>query len=308
MTTTTPPKIAIVYDRTRTMDGDDHILTGLHEAFPTAVQYSSPVVQSRIFKTLHRLFPKLQISWFKKLDMSSFDVIISYGNYAKYTPKNHDKQRHIHYSHGAAIEPASQRVDTQAVQSVDLFIATSSDAQRSIKLHYDRPSTIVNPPVDINLFTPARQRDNYYVFIDTQTPDSHSNLVITSASKLGIRLRILTPSDSDATLRSALNSAKGLISLNTSDFDTAQVEALAAGAFIVAYSPYTSTDIIQDNETGILFHELTVESITTALKNAELTTPLPGTLRRKSKRFTSSLFVGKLRKIVADSTDVDHQK
>lgn len=299
--TITPPKIAIVYDRSMATTSDSHILAGLHEVFPNAVLYSSPIVQLKIIKALYRLFPKLQISWFKKLDMSSFDVIISYGNYAKYTPKNHDKQRHIHYSHNATIEPALQRIDMQAAQSVDLFIATSSDAQRSIKLHYDRPSTIVNPPVDINLFTPARQRDNYYVFIDTQTSDSHSNLVVTSASKLGIRLRVLTPSDSDATLRSALNSAKGFISLNTADFDTTQVEALAAGAFIVAYSPYESTDIIQDSETGILFHELTIESITMALKNTELTTLLPGTLRRKSKRFDKGLFITRVRKIVIDN-------
>jgi glycosyltransferase involved in cell wall biosynthesis len=287
------------------MDGDGHILAGLHEAFPTATLYSSPIIQSRFIKTLHRLFQKQQISWFKKLDVSSFDIIISYGNHAKYTPKNHDKQRHIHYGHDVTVEPSLHRIDTQAAQSIDLFIATSSDAQRSIKSHYDRPSTIVNPPVDINLFTPARQRDNYYVFIDTQTPDNHSNLVIASASRLGIRLRILTPSDSDATLRSALNSAKGFISLNTADFDTAQVEALAAGAFIVAYSPYASTDIIQDSETGILFHELTIESISAALKSADRTTPLPGTLRRKSKRFTSSLFINKLRKIVSDHTPIE---
>jgi len=293
--TIAPPKIAIVYDRSSAIDGDSYILAGLHEAFPTATLYSSPIVQSRFIKTFHRLFPKLQINWFKQLDVSSFDIIISYGNHAKHTPKNHDKQRHIHYSHGAAA------VDTQTAQSIDLFIATSSDAQRSIKSHYDRPSTIVNPPVDINLFTPARQRDNYYVFVDTQTPDNHSYLVVASASKLGIRLRILTPSDSNATLRSALNSAKGLISLNAIDFDTTQVEALAAGAFIVAYSPYISTDIIQDSETGILFHELTVESITTALKGAELITPLPGTLRRKAKRFDKGLFITRIRKIVIDN-------
>lgn len=303
--TTTPPKIAIVYDRSMAMDGDSHILTGLHEAFPIAALYSSPIVPSKIIKTLHRLFPKLQVGWFKKLDMSSFDIIISYGNHAKHTPKNHEKQRHIHYSHSVAVEPALQRADTQAAQSIDLFIATSSDAQRSIKSHYDRPSTIVNPPIDIDLFTPARQRDNYYVFIDTQTPANHTDLVVTSASKLGIRLRILTPNDSDTTLRSALNSAKGLISLNTTDFDITQVEALAAGAFIVAYSPHESTDIIQDSETGILFHELTIDSITAALKSAEQTTPLPGTLRRKSKRFASSLFVNKLRKIVLDHTPIE---
>ncbi|MNH58452.1 hypothetical protein D3C73_102500 [compost metagenome] len=295
------PKIAIVYDRSMGKESSSHILTGLRAAFPTAPLYSSPLVQPGITKTLYHFFPKLRIGWFKKLDLSAFDVVISYGSDAKHTPKAHERQLHIHCSHGSTVEPALQVIDTQAAQAVDIFVAISSHAQQFIKSHYDRPATIVNPPVDTNLFTPARQRDNYYVLIDKQTPSGHTPLVIDSAAKLGIRLRVLTPADSEATLRSALNSAKGFISLDATDFDVTQVEALAAGAFIVAYSPYDSTDILQDSETGVLFHELTVEAITAALKHAELTNSLPGTLRRKAKRFDTGLFVTKLRKIVFDN-------
>ncbi|MNI37260.1 hypothetical protein D3C73_913450 [compost metagenome] len=298
--TSTSPRIAVVYDRSVISSSDSHVLTGLHVAFPEATLYRSPIIKSRITRAIHRLFPKRQINWFKDLDLSSFDIIISYGSKAKHIEKTRDGQLHIHYTHGTAIEPALQNIDIKAAQAIDVFIAASIEAQQIIKAHYDRPATIVNPPIDINLFEPARERDNYYVVIDSQLPDSQINLAIDSASKLGIRLRILTPADSETTLRAALTSAKGYISLRAVDFDTTQVEALAAGAFLVAYSPYASTDIVQDDETGVLFQELNTEAVTTALKTAEVRASLPGTLRRKAKRFDIGLFRTKLRKIVHD--------
>lgn len=299
--TMTPPKIVIIYDQSAKADSDKHVLRGLRDAFPPAKLYRSPITRSSIAKALHRLLPKRQINWFKTLDLSLFDIIISYGTHAKQVPKATTGQLHIHYSHRPAVEPALQKIDAQAAQAVDVFIATSTEAQKSIKTQYARPATIINPPIDISLLTPARQRDNYYVVIDRQTPNDNLKLVTASASQLGIRLRILTLSDSQATFRAALNSAKGFISLAATDFDARQVEALAAGAFVVAYDPHGNTDIIQDSETGILFHELTQEAITTALQKAEATTSLPGTLRRKAKRFDKGLFITKLRKVVTDN-------
>lgn len=298
--TSASPRIVVVYDQSVISSSDSHVLTGLHAAFPKATLYRSPIIESRITAVIHRLLPKRQIYWFKNLDLSSFDIIISYGNKAKHIGKTRDGQLHIHYTHSTAIEPALQNLDIQAARAIDVFIATSIEAQQIIKARYGRPATIVNPPIDINLFEPARERDNYYVVIDSQLPDSQINLAIDSASKLGIRLRILTPADSETTLRAALTSAKGYISLRAVDFDTTQVEALAAGAFLVAYSPYASTDIVQDDETGVLFQELNSEAITTALKTAEIRASLPGTLRRKAKRFDIGLFCTKLRKIVHD--------
>lgn len=298
--TSASPRIAVVYDRSVISSSDSHVLAGLHAAFPEATLYRSPIIESRITRAIHLLFPKRQIDWLKSLDLSSFDIIISYGNNAKHITKTRDSQLHIHYSHGTAIQPALQSIDIQAARAIDVFIATSIEAQQIIKARYDRPATIVNPPIDINLFEPARERDNYYVVIDSQLPDSQINLAIDSASELGIRLRILTPADSETTLHAALTSAKGYISLRAVDFDTTQVEALAAGAFLVAYSPYTSTDIIQDSETGVLFQELNSEAITAALTTAEARKSLPGTLRRKAKRFDIGLFQIKLRKILHD--------
>ncbi|NTW62299.1 glycosyltransferase family 4 protein, partial [Candidatus Saccharibacteria bacterium] len=81
-----------------------------------------------------------------------------------------------------------------------------------------------------------------------------------------------------------------------------QVEALAAGAPVIAFGKGGALDIVQDGESGVLFEHQTVNSVVQAIKRAEKINFLPGTLRRKAKRFDKSLFITKIRKIVSDNT------
>lgn len=294
----TSPKIAIVYSRTNSEEYIDTVLRGLSEAFPSATIYAPPR-PSRLQQRLQSLFPKRQLQWFRQLDLSAFDIIISCGDsLTKHVKKANDNQTHIHYGHIPTPIPSLKNTDYEAAQNIDFFIATSSNAQQRIKTFYNKPSTIVHPPFDTSLFTPARTRSSYYMMIGHHTLDDQA--IVAAASKLGIELKVF-PENSDAsTIRHALNSTKGLISASVSDFNIRQVEALAAGAPVIAYHPDDKSDIIQDNESGILFHEQTIEAIATALQSAENMTFLPGTLRRKAKRFDKGLFVTKLRKIVGD--------
>lgn len=296
-----PPKIVIIYDKA---DGEDYIpnvINGLSEAFPVATIYTPPK-PSALQQKLQTFFPKLRLAWFRKLDVSAFDVIISCGSdLTKHVKKMSSSQTHIHYGHAPTATSTLKKVDYEAAQAVDVFIATSTSAQQRFKTLYDKPSTVVHPPIDTSQFTPARHRDDYYVIIDTQTSESQIDLAAAAASKLGIKLKIFYPNGAGMALQGALDNAKGFLSLTAKDFDIKQVEALAAGAPIVAYQPDGKSDIVQDSESGILFHERTIEDIAKALQSAKNMTFLPGTLRRKAKRFDKGLFVTKIRKIIGDN-------
>jgi len=50
------------------------------------------------------------------------------------------------------------------------------------------------------------------------------------------------------------------------DFGIVQVEALAAGAPVIAFGKGGALDIVQDGESGILFDEQTTESVVEAIK------------------------------------------
>ena len=82
------------------------------------------------------------------------------------------------------------------------------------------------------------------------------------------------------------------------------VEALAAGAPVIAYKKGGSLDIVQDGESGVLFDEQTVEAVEAAIKKAETITFSPATLRRKARRFDKGLFITKIRTVVNNALEV----
>lgn len=220
------------------------------------------------------------------------------------------------------IVPPLKKADYKAAQEVDVFIANSSEVQRRIKKYYDRPSTIIHPSVDVNRFEPARQRSDYYVALGRQVPYKRIDLAVAAATKLSVKLKVYGNGSeheklvamagptvefftdrfadaSDAAVDQALNNARGFIFPAEEDFGIVPVQAMAAGAPVVAYGKGGALDIV-DSESGILFPEQTVESVAAAINQLETKQFLPGTLRRRSKRFEKSLFITKMRKIVAD--------
>lgn len=305
-------------------------------------------------RKLHKFFPMLRVKAFQDLDLSEFDIIISSSSAeSKQVRKTRDDQIHICYCHTPIryywshyeeykkdpgfgnlnwlvrlampiMVPALRKADYDAAQNVDVFIANSSEVQKRIKTYYNRPSTIIHPPVDVDRFTPARERGEYYVALGRQVPYKRVDLAVAAATKLNLPLKVYGNGSehqrlmemagptvtfyserfgnaSDDEVTKALNSAKGYIFPAEEDFGIVQVEALAAGAPVIAYGKGGTLDIVQDGESGVLFHKQTVDAVADAINKAEKITFLPGTLRRKAKRFDKGLFLTKIRKVVGDS-------
>jgi glycosyltransferase involved in cell wall biosynthesis len=304
-------------------------------------------------RKLHKFFPMLRVRAFQKLDLSEFDIIISSSSAeSKQVRKTRDGQVHICYCHTPIryywshydeyrrdpgfgklnwlirlmmpiMIPRLKKADYPAAQAVDEFIANSTEVQKRIKKYYNRNSTVIHPPVDVNRFTPTRERGDYYVALGRQVPYKRIDLAVATATKLGLPLKVygngsehqrlvdmagptvefysnrFTDASDDA-VTTALNTAKGYIFPAEEDFGIVQVEALAAGAPVIAYGQGGSLDIVQDGESGVLFRQQTVESVIHAIQKAEQLTFLPGTLRRKARRFDKSLFISKIHKIISD--------
>jgi len=304
-------------------------------------------------KKLHKFLPMLRVSAFQKLDLSEFDIIISSSSAeSKQVRKTRSDQVHICYCHTPIryywshyrdyrkdpgfgklnwlvklamplVVPPLKKADYKAAQEVDVFVANSYEVQKRIKKYYDRPSTVVHPPVDVSRFTPARIRDDYYVALGRQVPYKRADLAVAAATKLGLKLKVYGNGSehdklvamagptiefftdrfgdaSDEAVEQALNHAKGFIFPPEEDFGIVPVQALAGGTPVVAYKKGGALDIV-DKESGVLFDEQTVDSVVDAIKKLENGTYLPGTLRRKAKRFDKSLFISKMRKIAQDS-------
>lgn len=223
------------------------------------------------------------------------------------------------------IVPRQRRLDFTAAQKVDLFIANSTEAQRRIKTYYKRDSTLVHPPVSVKRFQPARTRADYYVTLGRQIPYKHHDLAIQACTKLGIPLKVfgngpeherlvalagptvsfMTDRFGDASDREvevALNHAKGFVFPAEEDFGIVSVEALAAGAPVIGYARGGTLDIVTDGETGVLFDHQTIDGVVAAIQKAESIIFFPSKLQRHAKRFDTSLFITKMRKIITDSS------
>jgi len=114
-------------------------------------------------RRLHRLFPTMRVKAFRNLDLSAYDIIISSSSAeAKQVRKTRPDQVHICYCHTPIryywshyqeykkdpglgrlnplirlavpfLVPKQRRLDFQAAQNVDLFIANSTEVQKRIK-------------------------------------------------------------------------------------------------------------------------------------------------------------------------------
>ena len=299
----------------------------------------------------HVLWPVLRAYAFRKLDLSEFDIIISTSSAeAKAVKKTRPYQVHIAYIHtpiryywshyeefkrefnfGKAsffIRPFiplfvrwMRKLDLQSIPGIDVFIANSTVTQSRIKQYYNRPSTVVHPPVEIDRFTPPPQTNRQgYVMWGRHVPYKRFDLAIQACNKLQLPLTIIGSGPdterlkslagptisfpgrvSDEELVRIAQHSKAFLFPNEEDFGISAAEALAAGTPVIGYAKGGVLDIVQDGETGVLFPEQTVDSLIAAIQRFETLSFLPATLHRKSKRFAPGLFDTKIRKIVSDT-------
>lgn len=318
--------------------------TKLQTTLPAAVRYK------------HVLWPTLRARAFRELNLSEFDIIISSSSAeAKSVRKTRPGQVHIAYVHTPPryywshyeefrrefnfglltpfIRPfiphfvkKMRKLDLASTRNIDVFIANSTVTQQRIKEYYNKPSTVVYPPVDVARFTPPPKGERSgYVIWGRHVPYKRFDLAIQAANELKADLTIAgTGPDterlkslagptvkfvgriSDPELVQLAQTSKAFLFPNEEDFGISAVEALAAGTPVIAYKKGGALDIVQDGETGIFFEEQTVESLVAAMKKFEVIvaekpqTFLPATLHRKAKRFDKGFFATKLRKIVED--------
>lgn len=299
----------------------------------------------------YKLFPTMAVKAMKQLDLDEFDIILTSSYlHANQITKTRPDQLIISYCHTPAryywshydlyrkdpgygklnpfirplmplMIPKQRKLDYAAAQQVDLFIANSTETQERIKKYYDRPSTVLHPPVDIKRFTPARERGDHYVTLGRQLPNKRFDLAVEACTKLGVKLKVFGNGPlhdklvakagptiefytdrfgdaSDREVEKALNTAKGFVFPSDEDFGIVAVEALAAGTPVIGYAAAGTRDIVQDGVSGVMFEHQTVEDIVDAIKKSQKMTFLPGTLTRKAKRFERQMFIDKLKRIV----------
>jgi glycosyltransferase involved in cell wall biosynthesis len=201
--------------------------------------------------------------------------------------------------------------DVANSRGVDRFLAISRAVQDRIKRHYGRESEIVYPPIDTGGLAPrSGPPDDFYLVISRLLGYKRVDLAVDACNRLGRRLKIagtnlrLEPvlraragstveflgRVSDAERAELYARCRASIAAGEDDFGLTPIEANASGRPAIAYAAGGALDTVVDGETGILFHEQTVEAVAAAIERSETTPWDPARLRANAERFGEDVF------------------
>jgi glycosyltransferase involved in cell wall biosynthesis len=175
--------------------------------------------------------------------------------------------------------------DHAAADRVDRFIAASNWVAQGIWRAYRRPATVVYPPVATHRFSARETRGDYFITVSRLIPHKKIDLIVQAFSRLGYpllvvgegqefqRLSKLAASNvkllgwcSDDEVADLLGNARAFVQAAEEDFGIALAEAQAAGCPVIAYDNGGAREIVIPGETGLLFEEQSVESLSTAVE------------------------------------------
>lgn len=173
--------------------------------------------------------------------------------------------------------PRLRAFDRRTAQGVTLFIANSRCVQERIRQCYGRQSTVVNPPVNVGQFNPARTREDFFLIVSALVPYKRVDLAVAACAQLGRRLivigtgpeearlkRLASPYvsflgwQSNATVRDHFERCRALLFPGIEDFGITPCEAQAAGAPVIAFGAGGVLETVRDEITGVFFPEQSV--------------------------------------------------
>ncbi|MCC6801942.1 MAG: glycosyltransferase, partial [Anaerolineae bacterium] len=222
---------------------------------------------------------------------------------------------------------ALRRWDYAAAQRVDHFIAISTEIQQRIKTFYDRDSVIIYPPVETTRFQPSAVVEDYYLVVSRLIPYKRIDLAVQAATRLGVPLKVggkgrdldrlkelagptvdflgYVP---DADLPDLMARCKAFIFPGLEDFGITPVQAQAAGRPVIAYGGGGALDTVIPGRTGVLFGEMTVESLVAAMQSFDASAYDPAVIRAHAERFDIGLFQQQITAYVDEKLNAKAQR
>ena len=213
--------------------------------------------------------------------------------------------------------------DLAFASRVDRWIANSSVVAGRIREYYGRESEVVHPPVDVDAYDARGDRGDHWLFIGRLSAYKRADLAVRAFARTGRRLIVVgegrereslekdasqnvvfTGRVDERTKRELLATARGLVFPAVDDFGIVCVEALAAGAPVVALRAGGAPEIVRDGIDGVLFDAPDPALVEAAVQRAESTRWDPRALKQSARRFDLPRFQERIRELVNDAARV----
>ncbi|MEM6855271.1 MAG: glycosyltransferase [Planctomycetota bacterium] len=210
--------------------------------------------------------------------------------------------------------------DASAGLRVDEFAANSKHVARRIRKTYRRDARVIYPPVDTARFRHDREREDFYLVAGRMVKYKNVDVILEAfrsgerklvvagdgpeskrlRKRAGSNVRWLGPLK-DSELADQLERCRALVFAGEEDFGMVPVEAMAAGAPVIALGRGGVTETVTDGETGVFFDQPTPEAVRAAVERFEQqgVTAGPGELQCSAQRFGVERFEREIRDWVA---------
>jgi len=180
--------------------------------------------------------------------------------------------------------------DRATADRVTHFVAISRTIEQRIAACYDRSSRVIQPPVDVEFYTPGRElssRSDDYLVVSALVPYKRINQAVTACRELGRRLVVIGEGPErarlerlggptvrflgwqpDEVIRQHYRSCRALLFPGEEDFGIVPIEALACGAPVIALGKGGVAETV-DDRVGRIYEEPTVAGLKRAIVSWE---------------------------------------
>ena len=185
----------------------------------------------------------------------------------------------------SSLQTWDQKVSTP--ERVDYLVANSSYIAKQILQAYQREAAVIYPFADLGRFRAPRNPGGNYLMVGAFAPYKRIDLAIEAFNRLKLPLEIIGSGQDEDKLRSLagptvkflgtktnediaqyLSQCRGFVFPGVEDFGITLIEAMAAGAPVIAYNEGGAAESI-DVRSGILFSPQSVEALIAAVESFE---------------------------------------
>jgi glycosyltransferase involved in cell wall biosynthesis len=214
-----------------------------------------------------------------------------------------------------------RRRDRAAAQRPDQLVANSTAVRDRIRRFYDRDAAVVHPPVEVDeLRAPTAGARESFLWVGRLVPYKRPMEVAEAFRGLPQRLTMVGIGPQQEELRKRLpanvelrgwisreelaqlyREAAGFLHVGEEDFGITMVEALAAGAPVIALNAGGARDIVRDGVDGVLVSEPSVDSLRAAVEQVAAREWDRERLSDRAAEFSSAHFTAQMRELVAET-------
>ncbi|MEA2047052.1 MAG: glycosyltransferase [Campylobacterota bacterium] len=293
----------------------------VHTSFIQKLPYAK-----KQFRNYLPLFPKA----IESFNLSAYDLIISSSWAVAKGVKKTPDQLHICYCHTPIryawdlydeytkdlpwlkkivvknILKYIKKWDLGSIDRVDYFIANSKFVQARIKRIYNRESTVIYPPINIDAFRLNEHKEHFYFTASRLVPYKKTKLIVQAFNEMPDRELIVIGSgeelpniqkiaknnikilgyQSDETLIATMQMAKAFVYAAIEDFGIIPIEAMSCGTPVIALDEGGTKETIIDQKTGVHFPKQTIASIIDAVQKFEQLDFNPREIHQEAMKYT----------------------